>query len=111
IVAGSPAIDWDHRWIFRRESQLRSAALGDDYKGTFHVPCRLFMGVGSAEWPDFVATIQAFDTLLRAGRYADFAYRFQLIEGERHGGNTAELYNRGLRFVFEPQMPSKVIPE
>ena len=111
IVAGSPAIDWDHRWIFRRESQLRSAALGDDYKGTFHVPCRLFMGVGSAEWPDFVATIQAFDTILRAGRYADFAYRFQLIEGERHGGNTAELYNRGLRFVFEPQMPSKVIPD
>lgn len=110
IVAGSPEVDWDKRWLFRRECELRQAAFGDDYRGVFHVPCRLFMGVGTGEIPDYVGSIEAFATIVRTGQYADFAYRFQLIEGERHGGNTAELYNRGLRFVFEPQMPSKTPP-
>jgi len=106
IIAGSPEVDWDHRWLFRRECELRQAALGDDYKGAFHVPCRLFMGVGTGEVPDFVGSIEAFDSIIRSGQYADFAYRFQRFEGERHAGNGAELFNRGLRFVFEPRIPS-----
>ena len=110
IIAGSPEVDWDNRWLFRRECELRQAALGDDYKGAYHVPCRLFMGVGTGEVANFVGSIEAFDSIIRSGQYADFAYRFQRFEGERHAGNTAELFNRGLRFVFEPQMPSKVPP-
>lgn len=110
IVAGSPEVDWDNRWLFHRECELRQAALGDDYKGLYHVPCRLFMGVGTAEVADFVGSVEAFDAIIRTGQYADFAYKFLRIEGERHAGNTAELYNRGLRFVFEPQMPAKVAP-
>jgi predicted alpha/beta superfamily hydrolase len=110
IIAGSPEVDWDNRWLFRRECELRQAALGDDYKGVFHVPCRLFMGVGTGEVPDYVGSIEAFATIIRTGQYADFTFRFHPVEGERHGGNTAELFTRGLRFVFEPQMPSKVPP-
>jgi predicted alpha/beta superfamily hydrolase len=108
IIAGSPEVDWDNRWLFRRECELRQAALGDDYKGVFHVPCRLFMGVGTGEVADFVGSIEAFATIICTGQYADFAFQFQHFEGERHAGNAAELFNRGLRFVFEPQMPSSL---
>ena len=111
IIASSPAVDWDHRWLFRLESELRTKALKDDFSGSFNMPVRLFMSVGSAEWPGFVGTIQSLDTLIRTGDYKNFDYEFRLIEGERHGGNVAEAYNRGLRFVFKPQMPSLTNPD
>jgi len=110
IIAASPAVDWDHRWLSHRESELRNAARGDDYKGVFHVPTRLYMSVGTAEWPEFVGGVKSFDQTIQSGAYADFAYKFQLIEGERHGGTVTEAFNRGIRFVFEPQMPSPVMP-
>lgn len=110
IIASSPAVEWDNRWLSRRESELRNAARGDDYKGTFHVPTRLYMSIGTAEWPEFVGAVKSFNETILSGAYADFAYKFQLIEGERHGGTVAEAFNRGLRFVFEPRMPSPVMP-
>ncbi|MFT3830192.1 MAG: alpha/beta hydrolase-fold protein [Opitutaceae bacterium] len=110
IIAASPAVDRDHRWLSHRESELRHAARGDDLKGAFRIPTRLYMSVGTGEWPEFVGGVKSFHETILAGAYADFAYKFQLIEGERHGGTVAEAFNRGLRFVFEPQMPSPVMP-
>lgn len=110
IIAGSPALTWDHCWLFRRESELRAKAAGPDETGKLKVPTRLFMSVGSAEWTGFVGHIRAFDEIIKSAGYTDFAYEFRLIEGERHAGNSAEAFNRGLRFVFQPQMPSPTIP-
>ncbi len=110
IIAASPAVDWDHDWLSRRESELRSIARGGDHTGAFHVPTRLYMSVGTGEWPEFVGAIKGFDKTIGSGAYADFAYKFQLIEGERHAGTVAEAFNRGIRFVFEPQMPSPAMP-
>ncbi|MBN1404395.1 MAG: alpha/beta hydrolase [Opitutales bacterium] len=105
VISSSPAVNWDHRWIFNRESQLHSKAIGDNERGTYSVPARLFMCVGSREWQGFQADIKAMDTIISNGNYADFAYEFRVLEGEHHGGGVAEAYNRGLRFVFEPMRP------
>jgi uncharacterized protein len=110
VVAASPALTWDHCWLFRRESELRNKAAGNDYKDHYSVPARLFMSVGSEEWTSFVGNIRAFDEIIKSGDYQNFSYEFRIIEGERHAGNGAEAFNRGLRFVFQPQMPSKTIP-
>jgi predicted alpha/beta superfamily hydrolase len=110
VIASSPAVQWDYNWIFRRENELEMKAVGDDYKSRYHVPARLFMSVGDAEWPEFAGEIKAFDQIIRSQGYEDFAYEFRLIEGERHGGSATEAFQRGLRFVFQPQMPSKTMP-
>jgi len=111
IIAGSPAVPWDHRWLFKRESELRNAAIGNDGKDTFNLHTRLFMCVGDQEWNEFQGEIQAFDNIISHSGYGDFEYQFRVIDGERHGGNVAEAYNRGLRFVFLPQRPSATIPD
>jgi len=33
------------------------------------------------------------------------AYKFRIIDGERHAGMQIESYVRGLRWVFEPLAP------
>jgi uncharacterized protein len=110
IVAASPSVNWDHCWIFGREDELWAKAIGNEGKGVYHMPVRLFMSVGTAEWPSYVGQIKAFDQIIQGAEYADFSYEFRLIEGERHGGSSTEAYQRGLRFVFKPMMPSPVIP-
>jgi hypothetical protein len=68
------------------------------------------MCVGDSEWPSFTGTILAYDQILKSAGYADFEYQFRVLEGERHGGAAAEGFQRGIRFVFEPMMPSPVMP-
>ncbi|MFA5256961.1 MAG: alpha/beta hydrolase-fold protein [Opitutales bacterium] len=102
VIAASPAVSWDDCWMFNRSAALRNKAVGPDYTRAFSVPSRLFMSVGSEEWISFRGDILAFDQILSHGEYKDFDYKFLVIEGEKHGGNVAEAYNRGLRFVFEP---------
>jgi len=103
IIAASPAVSWDNCWMFNRCAELRNKAVGPDYLGAYSVPARLFMSVGDKEWTSFQGDILAFDQIISHGEYKDFAYKFLLIEGEKHGGNVAEAYNRGLRFVFAEQ--------
>jgi len=110
IICSTPAVMWDYRWLFRREMELKFKNAGPDRKSTQRIPTRLFMCAADKEWPVFDADILAFDEIIKQAGYRDFAYQFRMIDGERHGGNVAEAYNRGLRFVFEPQMPSPVMP-
>jgi hypothetical protein len=110
VISASPAVVWDNCWLFRRESELRNLALGEDSKGTYHVPARLFMSVGDGEWPSFTGGILAFNEIIKSGNYADFAYEFQVFPGERHGGSALTAFQAGIRFVFKPMMPSPVMP-
>jgi predicted alpha/beta superfamily hydrolase len=110
VISASPAVVWDDCWLFRRESELRLAALGSDYKGAYHVPTRLFMSVGDGEWKNFTGGILAFNEIIKSGDYADFTYEFQVFPGERHGGSALTAFQAGIRFVFKPMMPSPVMP-
>lgn len=105
IVAASPTVPWKHCWLFNREDELRSKVAGPDNTGRLRIPVRCFMSVGSAETPSFIGYIRAFNEVISSGEYQDFHYQFRMVDGERHAGSVAEAFNRGLRFVFEPQMP------
>jgi predicted alpha/beta superfamily hydrolase len=110
IVCSTPAVLWDDRWLFRREMELKRLRSGPSHNEAMRIPTRLFMCAADKEWPVFDADILAFDQIIKNAGYMDFAYQFRMIDGERHGGNVAEAYNRGIRFVFEPMMPSPVMP-
>jgi uncharacterized protein len=107
VIASSPSMEWDHMYLFRRADEYRAAALGDDYRGENRLPVRLFMSVGECEWPHLTGAVKSFDEYLRSASYTDFSYQFSVIEGSRHSGSTIEAYSKGLRFVFQPRMPSK----
>ena len=110
IISSAPAVIWGDRWLFSREMQLSMKAGGHDNKTTMRIPTRLFMCAADQEWPVFDGDILAFDQIIKHANYRDFSYEFRMIDGERHGGNVAEAYNRGLRFVFKQMMPSPVMP-
>lgn len=64
---------------------------------------RLFMSVGSLEWPEQLETIRRFDKLLVERKYPGLSYEFRMVEGGRHVGTIAEIL--GLQFVFAPLAP------
>lgn len=63
---------------------------------------RVWLSVGSEEWPDFRDNARAFFGQMQASNYEELALKVHFIEGERHAGNKPEAYNRALRFAFEP---------
>jgi predicted alpha/beta superfamily hydrolase len=106
VIASSPSVEWDRRWIFKRADECRVKA-GDDKSS---LPTRLFLSVGDSEWPHLVGAVKDFDACLAKAGYADFDYRFRVFEDCRHSGATVEAYNSGLRFVFLPRRPSASMP-
>jgi predicted alpha/beta superfamily hydrolase len=97
-IAPSPAVEWANGWLLGREAEF--AAKHRELRA------RLFMSGASEEWPAFLAAIRRFDEQLRGRSYAGLAYRWRLVDGERHAGTKPESYNRGIRFVFAPLAPS-----
>jgi predicted alpha/beta superfamily hydrolase len=97
-IAASPAVEWARGWLLGREA---------DYATTHkELPARLFVSGAGEEWPAFLAAIRRFDAQLQTRHYGGLAYRWRLIDGERHAGTKPEAFNRGLRFVFAPLAPS-----
>jgi len=101
IIAISPAVGWDGMWLRNREAVLRKEAAGKSGTDALRLSTRLFMSVGDHETADFCNNIVKFHGIINSGAYADFAYKFRIIDGERHGGTKAEGFNRGIRFMFE----------
>jgi predicted alpha/beta superfamily hydrolase len=93
VIAISPAVIWDGRWLFERERAFR--------KRHPELQRRLWLGVGENEWPEFTASCRDFFAQMEASAYTGLALRTCVIPGERHAGVKAEAYNRGLRHVFE----------
>lgn len=106
VIAASPSIDWDNYWLFHLVSQLQKQAEVADGKGVLRVPSRLFLGVGSGESTMDCGSVEAYDRLVASSNYADFDYKFQVFEGERHGGAALPAFETGIRFIFKPMMPS-----
>jgi predicted alpha/beta superfamily hydrolase len=101
VISVSPVVEWDYFWLFRREAELRTKAVGDDYNGQFSIPTRLYMTVGGVEYRQFIANIKAFNEIICDSLYSNFSYEFRVIDGEGHSSNNAESFTRGIRFVFK----------
>jgi len=93
-LALSPNVPWDERYLFRREREFRASDRSLAGK-------RLWLSVGSEEWPDYTQANLAFFEQVRASAYPGLALHTLAIEGEHHAGVKPEAYNRALRFAFE----------
>ncbi|HUA59180.1 MAG TPA: alpha/beta hydrolase-fold protein [Verrucomicrobiae bacterium] len=89
-MAGSPAVPFGDRYVFRQEAEFAEA-----HK---ELPVKLYLAVGSAE--GLSAPVREFMQVLRSRNYKGLKLETRVIEGERHAGNKPELFNRGLRFLF-----------
>lgn len=90
-VSGSPIVTYGNRFAFQQESDYASS-----HKD---LPVRLFLGVGELE--EMAGPVQEFIGVLHQRSYTGLEMETRIIEGERHAGNKPELYNRGLRFIFQ----------
>lgn len=95
ILALSPAVGWDDGYLFARERAFRRAHPS--------LNKRVWLSVGSEEWPEFQRSARQFFDQFQASAYADLTSRVRIVEGEKHAGNKPEAYNRALRFAFEPR--------
>lgn len=96
-IAATPAVSLGDNWLLGYEEAFagKNKAL----------PVRLFVSVGEFEWPAFRGAIVRYNERISSRRYDKLAYKFRVIDGERHAGMQTESYTRGLRFVFEPLAP------
>jgi hypothetical protein len=94
IIALSPAVGWDERYLFKREQAF--------HKAHPSLKTRVWLSVGSEEWPDYVQNDRDFFAQFQASNYEGLNASVRVIDGERHSGVKPEAYNRALRFVFAP---------
>jgi predicted alpha/beta superfamily hydrolase len=94
VIALSPAVGWDDRYLFKREQQFHAAHPS--------LKQRVWLSVGADEWPDYTQSNRDFFSQFQASKYDGVSLKVQVVEGERHAGVKPEGYNRALRFVFEP---------
>ena len=98
-IAASPSVQVGNEWIFNFEREFA--------RSRKPIKARLFMSAAEYEPTPFVRMIARFHEQLSKSKHPGLTTQMRLIDGERHGGNTAEAMNRGLRFVFEPLAPEK----
>lgn len=103
-IAVTPAVIVGNDWLLGYEA--KAIAAGRLPKG------RLFVSVGSNEWPNFVGAILRYNQRVSSRKHSDLAYQFHIVDGARHAGMQMESYVRGLMFVFAPLAPeSGPLPE
>ena len=90
-MAASPAVDYGHDFAFKQEA--------DYAKAHKDLPVRLYMGVGSDE--GLTKPVEKMMKVIDSRNYQGLVREFKVFEPERHASNKPELYNRGLRFLFE----------
>jgi predicted alpha/beta superfamily hydrolase len=98
-VAVTPAVALNDDWLLGYEQEF--ARDGRQLRG------RLFVSMGENESPGYLSAILRYNSRVAARRYPDLAYRFRIIDGERHAGMQLESYTRGLRFALAPLAPEQ----
>lgn len=96
-VAATPAIIVGNDWLLGYEEQFARSGR--------KLPVRLHVTGGGNESPGFLGGILRYNQRVASRDHPGLAYRFDLIEGERHAGMQFEAYVRGLRWVFAPLAP------
>lgn len=96
-IAATPAIIVGNDWLLGYEEQFARSGR--------ELPVRLHVTGGGNESPGFLGGILRYNQRVASRDHPGLAYRFDLIEGERHAGMQFEAYVRGLRWVFAPLAP------
>jgi uncharacterized protein len=90
-MAASPAVSYGDDFAFKQEAEYA--------KTHKDLPVRLYMGVGSDE--GLTKPVQKMMKVIDSRNYQGLVRQFKVVDPERHASNKPELYNRGLRFLFE----------
>ena len=96
-IAASPAVGAGGDWLL-------------DYARAFGksgrpIKARLYVTGAENESAGFLAGIRRYQQLLPELKHPELVYGTRIIDGERHAGEKAESYVRGMRFVFAPLAP------
>jgi len=96
-IAASPAVVVGSDWLL---------GYARDFAKTGRpIKARLYVTGAENEWADFLAGIKRYQQLLAELKHPGLVYEPRIIDGERHAGEKAESYARGMRFVFAPLAP------
>ncbi|MBD1388229.1 alpha/beta hydrolase [Neiella sp. HB171785] len=100
-IAATPAWYVNDRRLLMEESKLYRNGGGVFVESTKQaLNSRFYMAVGGAETVPHVMESKLMAEVLATRNYPGFVYRFDVIEGEAHGGVTPAAYNRGFRHMF-----------
>jgi predicted alpha/beta superfamily hydrolase len=90
IVAASPVVGWDHRFLFAARERLKALP----------APVRLDLSAGSDEV--LAADVVAFAKLLDEIKPGGLDYRSTIYPGENHNSVRLASFPRGLYWVYRP---------
>ena len=96
-IAATPAVIVGDDWLLDYEEKFMQSQRP--------LQTRLFVSGGGDESPGFLGGILRFNQRISSRALKGMAYKFRLIDGERHAGMQFESYSRGLRFAFAPLAP------
>lgn len=88
-VAAAPAVSYNN-FSFEQEKQF--------FEKHKDLPIRLYIGVGDSE--GLTEPVKKFIEIVKSRNYKDLKLETLIAKDERHAGNKPEIFNRGLRFVF-----------
>jgi predicted alpha/beta superfamily hydrolase len=92
-VAGSPVVPYGDGFALQQEAEYA--------RSHKDLPVRLFLAVGELE--SLTRPVGEFMQILRERNYSGLKLETRTIEGEKHASNKPEVYNRGLRFIFQDE--------
>lgn len=88
-VAAAPAVSYNN-FSFEQEKQF--------FEKHKDLPVRLYLGVGGNE--GLTEPVKQFIETVKSRNYNSLKWETLIAKDERHAGNKPEIFNRGLRFVF-----------
>jgi uncharacterized protein len=93
IVAASPEVIWDNKYLFRRDSTFAASKRS--------LPVSLYVSVGGEELArPFGAAVKEFGDLLNARKYDGMNLLVETLPGETHSSATGTAIAHGLKAVF-----------
>lgn len=92
-VAAAPAVAFDNNISFTEEKKY--------FEKRKDLPVRLYIGVGDNEL--LTKPVKDFIETVKSRNYNGLKLETLISKDERHAGNKPEIFNRGLRFVFNAQ--------
>lgn len=94
-IAITPAVGWNDRWLFQRESRFFSQSKERTLNSY------LYMSVGDQDQiENFTHEALAFNSLIKDRSYKGFNYRFELRKNESHASVKLGSFSQGLKHAF-----------
>lgn len=97
-IAITPAVNWHHRWLFKRESEFYNEGNAREPQ---RIDSRLYMSVGDKDQlENFTNESIAFSYVLKDRPYQGLDYKFEIRANEHHASVKLGSFSQGLAHAF-----------